>query len=76
MNQERNPTLPEGESTALNGLTYGQKLDKRVQILQEHMQKTNYLCDQMRNLRDIELANENDPEVKKGLSIKYTHIQQ
>lgn len=47
-----------------NKLTYAEKLNLRIATLQSTMQRTTKLCDRLRNLNEIKLANESDRTVQ------------
>lgn len=47
-----------------NQLTFMEKLNKRVEILIEFANKSSILHDKIRNIRDVELANDGNLEVQ------------
>lgn len=57
-------------STAARGLTFAEKLNKRIQILTNFFFKDNILCDRIRNIGEIAIANEGDFEVRIDMNFR------
>lgn len=58
----------------LNKLTFAEKLEMRIQILTQYMQTSHQICDQIRNLEEIRLANERNSQIVREVNEKKSYF--
>lgn len=64
----------ERQQNCYNELMPAEKFNRRMKLLQSTFEKTTKLCDRLRNLNEIELANESDLSVQFEIHLMKTNI--